>query len=94
MAFASNTVHFKYTATTGFDLDSSSYDAYLILFFVLFPIYLYESYGNGFEYNIVDVVVANISLGLILFGVILFVRAIKVGRAGPLDAIQNSKVIT
>lgn len=44
-------------------------------------------------FTVLDFVIANFVIFMIVMGVVLYSRAIKYGKAGPVQSIQEAKMI-
>ena len=92
-SFTHGAVSIQYCVTQGFDLAQASYDAYTMLHFFTFILYWYEYLVNDFEYTLEDTALASLQMFLITVGIISISYAISYGKAAPIQAIENSKVV-
>lgn len=93
LSFTLETVSIQYVIGTGFDLDQSNYDGTLILFVLTFPLFMYEWKVNEFDYTWKDISIATVSMILVSIAVIFYSRALSLGIAASVQAIENSKTV-
>jgi uncharacterized membrane protein len=84
-----NTVNIQYVISTGFNVDQANYDGGFLIGMLYLPLTIY--YRSNFD---LDVYIKS-SLAVIFgtIGIISFSRALQHGKAGPVQAIENTKTI-
>ena len=69
------------------------YDALLLIFLVVFPIFLHTVYVDLYDYKFDDIALQTLATLLVIIALIFLGRAIECGLAGPVTAIENSKTM-
>ena len=93
LIFAINSVSIFSIINQGLNIDQANYDGNILLGIVFLVIFIVQYSKDGLIFTLFDFAVAQVSIVMVVLGVILFSRAIKIGKAGPVQSIQEAKAI-
>lgn len=88
-----NSVSLLYCGHVGCRIDQANFDGNFIMFCIFFPMYLIIEYSNPGTYVIRDLISGSLDIITITIGVIFQGKALAIGAGGPVQALENQKVV-
>jgi drug/metabolite transporter (DMT)-like permease len=88
-----NSVSLLYCGHVGCRIDQSNFDGNFIMFCIFFPMYLIIEYNSPGTYTARDLFSGSMDIITITIGVIAQGKGLAIGNGGPIQALENQKVV-
>jgi len=88
-----NSVSLLYCGHVGCRIDQANFDGNFIMFCIFFPMYMIIEYNNPGTYIARDLFSGSLDIITITIGVIFQGKGLAIGNGGPIQALENQKVV-